>query len=230
MGYTNIHGFIYCLDALNGDIIWQYWLLSPTYTSPAIASGRLYLASHDYFYAFDDSAVYDNPPIVTITGPNYGITMMEYNYTILGEDPEGHDLLVIFEWSREWPGGYYAWERPSGLSEVVTLPFEEEGGYWLRVKAHDNTCYTWSNWTIFFINISQVELKKMFIIGSIKDTNKEDKYTFLTAKNLLTFRFLPFDFQVLSSSESIVVISGDYTGFIGSHFVIGRFNADIIPH
>lgn len=156
MGYLSMHGDMYCLDASDGDITWQYWLLSPIYSSPAIASGRLHLACRDYFYTFDDSAPYDNPPIVTITGPQYGVPGMEYNYTILVEDPEGHDVLVIFEWSREWPGGYYAWERPSGVSEVLTLPFDEEGEYWLRVRAQDTMNYTWSEWTVFTINISEI--------------------------------------------------------------------------
>jgi len=155
MGVWNIHGYLYCLDAMTGDSIWQYWLLSPIYSSPAIASGRLHLATWDYFYTFDDSAPYDNPPIVTITGPKYGIPGVEYNYTIFVEDPEGHDLLVIFEWSREWPGGYYSWESASGEPEVMTLPFEEDGEYWLRVRAQDTINYTWSNWTVFTINISE---------------------------------------------------------------------------
>jgi len=155
MGYSNIHGYLYCIDAITGDSIWQYFLCSPIYSSPAIASGRLHLADWDHFYTFHDSASYDNPPIVTITGPQYGVPGIEYDYTILAEDPEEHDILVIFEWSREWPYGYYSWERPSGIPEIITLPFEEEGEYWLRARAQDTMNYTWSNWTTFLINISE---------------------------------------------------------------------------
>jgi hypothetical protein len=221
MGVWNMHGYLYCLDAMTGDGIWQYWLLDPIYSSPAIASGRLHLAARDYFYAFDDSAPYDNPPIVTITGPQYGIPGVDYNYTILAEDPEGHDLLVIFEWSREWPGGYYSWKKPS---EVLTLYFEEEGEYWLRARSQDTLNYTWSNWTVLTVNIS--EPKQTFLLGFINHVEKENGYTLMNASLVFYAQFSPFKVGFLSTGNQITILNNS-TGHVGSRFIIGRFQAAI---
>jgi outer membrane protein assembly factor BamB len=221
MGVWNMHGYLYCLDAMTGDGIWQYWLLDPIYSSPAIASGRLHLAARDYFYTFDDSAPYDNPPIVTITGPQYGIPGVDYNYTILAEDPEGHDLLVIFEWSREWPGGYYSWKKPS---EVLTLYFEEEGEYWLRARSQDTLNYTWSNWTVLTVNIS--EPKQTFLLGFINHVEKENGYTLMNASLVFYAQFSPFKVGFLSTGNQITILNNS-TGHVGSRFIIGRFQAAI---
>ncbi|MBE3121561.1 MAG: PQQ-like beta-propeller repeat protein [Thermoplasmata archaeon] len=224
MSYFQFHGYLYCLDATTGDNIWQYWLVDPIYSSPAIASGRLYLASRDYFYTFDDSAPSDNPPIVTITGPHYGVPGKEYNYTFLAEDPEEHDLLVIFEWSREWPEGYYMWVTPSGIPYVLTLPFEEEGEYWIRARAQDMVYYTWSNWTELTINIS--EPKQMFLLGFINHVEKENDYTLMNASLVFYAQFSPFKVGFLSPGNQIIILNNS-TGYMGSRFIIGRFQATI---
>jgi len=221
MGYMNCHGYLYCLDVFTGDIIWQYWLVDPKYSLPAIASGRLHLACSDYFYTFDDTAPYDNPPIVTITGPHYGVPGKKYNYTISADDPEGHDLLIIFEWSGEWPGSYDSWERPSGVSVVLKFPFEE-GEYWLRARAQDTMSYTWSNWTVF--NITIFEPKQMFLLGFINHVEKESSYTVINATLVFYAQFSPFKVGFLTSDDQIMILNNS-TGFVGSHFIFGRFQA-----
>jgi hypothetical protein len=225
MAYFHLHGYLYCLDAMTGDSIWQYWLYQTIYSSPAIADGRVFLVSQGSFYTFDDSAPSDNPPIVTITGPHMGFPGNEYNYTLLVEDPEGHDVFVIFELLNEspWPSGYW-WEAPSGELEVLTIQFKEEGSYLIRVRAQDTEYYTWSNWTILTVNIS--EPKQLFLFGLINHVEKESSYTVMNATFVFYMQFFPFKVGFLSSGDQIITLNNS-TGHVGSRFIIGRFQAAV---
>jgi len=221
-------GNLYCIDTVSGDIIWQYFLLFGIYSSPAIADGRLYLASTFQFYVFDDSAPANDPPTVTISGSTWGITGRHYNYTITVEDPEGSDLFVMFDFfSLEDPYLYEmgTWIIPSGESEVIGGTFPA-GEYLIRARSMDDH-YTWSEWEVLNINISEISLKPMFLFGRINTTFVDGNISFISLKRGLSVQFSPFDMQVLSPGTDIV-ISNEYQGFVGSRFIFGRFQDDLI--
>jgi outer membrane protein assembly factor BamB len=221
LNYGNQHGDIYCFDAADGDIIWQYWLLFGSYSSPAVAEGRLYVATLLCLYAFDDSAPSDNPPTVTITGPHLGIPGKEYNYTILAEDPEGQDMLVVLNWS-----GFqlFSWGiMHSGETVLLTLPFNEVGEYWVRARAQD-IYHTWSNWTVCTTTIS--EPRQMFLFGFINHIKKESGYSIMNATFVFYSQVSPFKVGFLSSGDQIITLDNS-TGHVGSRFIIGRFQAVI---
>ena len=223
MSYVHFHGDLYCIDEMNGDILWQYWLIESMYSSPAIADERLYLATAGHFYAFDDAAPENDPPLVTISGPKWGVPGL-IDFTFFTEDPEGSDLHVAFEWSREYPG-MTEWMMSSGESEVISLPFDEEGEYWIRIRVKDDK-HAWSDWYQVIIKIIEIDLSPAFLLGFIENVDVEGNLSLITANRLLSFRLIPFDFRVLSSGEEIV-ISNDYLGFVGEKFIFGRFQADI---
>lgn len=224
LSYFTFRGNLYCLDAMSGDSIWQYWLIYGTYSSPAIADGRLYIAIGGQFFAFDDTAPANDPPTVTISGPKWGLPGNEYNFTIVAEDPEGPDLFVVFQWSLEYPS-IQAGVMPSGLPYVIGIPFDDEGEYWIRVRAQDEE-HAWSDWEQIIIKIGKIEVQSISLLGSIKNVEQYEDYTYITVNKVLSFRILPPKFRLLSSGEEIA-ISNKYFGFIGKHFIIGRFKADL---
>ena len=225
MSYFDFHGDLYCLDAMNGESIWQYWLMYGMYSSPAIADGRLYLATAGQFFAFDDAAPSNDPPTVTIDGPPWGCPGGRYNFTIIGEDPEESDLLFVLEWSAEYPG-LYGGIASSGEPIVISFPFEEEGEYWIRVRVQD-IHRAWCDWEQVTIKICDVELQPSFLVGLIEEKRPVDNYTYLYAKLVVALQFQPFNFSVVSSEKDIVV-SNDYHGFLGSRFIFGKFEAGFI--
>ena len=228
MSYFKSPGNLYCIDTVSGDIIWEYFLVFGIYSSPAIADGRLYLASMGQFYVFDDSAPANDPPTVTISGPRWGISGNHYNYTITVEDPEGSDLWVMFDFfSLDDPYLYEmgAWIIPSGESEVIGGGFPA-GEYLIRARAMDDL-YIWSDWDILNIKIVNISLKPMFLFGRINTTFVDGNISFISLKRGLSVQFSPFDIQVLSAGTDIV-ISNEYQGFVGSRFIFGRFQADLI--
>jgi outer membrane protein assembly factor BamB len=225
-GFGNDHGDVYCLDIANGGLIWRYWIWRGTTSSPAIAEGRLYVATPWCFYAFDDSAPSDTPPTITITGPYVGIPddYYNYNYTLLGVDPEGHDLAIFFEWSEEFPGNMYIVLGPSGVPIPIRVPFTHQGEYWIRARAQDLVSYAWSNWSIITINVSKP--KPMFLLGFINPVEKENGCTLLNATFVFYAKVSPFKLGFLSSGNQIMILNNS-TGHVGLHFIIGRFQAAV---
>jgi len=223
LSYVHLHGDLYCIDELTGDVLWTYFLLHSMYSSPAIADGRLYHATSFHFFTFDDAAPSNEPPILNVSGPKWGVPGF-IDFTVFVEDPEGSDLHVVFEWSRDYPG-FFEWERSSGESEVLSLPHDEEGGYWIRFRVKDDK-HAWSEWEQVNFRIIDINLSPVFLLGSIENVDVEGNLSLISANRLFSLRLLPFDIRIFSSGEEIV-ISNDYRGFVGNRFIFGRFNADL---
>jgi outer membrane protein assembly factor BamB len=223
LDYRDGHGAVYCLNPTNGDIIWQYWLWFGSYSSPAVSDGTLFIAAPFCLYAFDDSAPLNNPPITTIAGSSKGKVGRIYNYTITAADPEESNLLVLIEWSDLMPG-FDLLMCSSGESFTFSRSWDK-GEYFIRARAQDIN-YAWSNWSVLEINITEITLKQSFLIGFIEEIKHEGEYAFVTTKLLLSVQRMPLDIRIISSGDEIIV-SHDSTGFIGDHFIIGRFEADL---
>ena len=71
------------------------------------------------------------------------------------------------------------------------------------------------------------EIEPSYIFGLIEDKEKKLDYTTFKSKGLIYFDFKPFSIKYYASDEDII-ISNCYTGFVGSRFIIGRFNASLI--
>jgi hypothetical protein len=71
-----------------------------------------------------------------------------------------------------------------------------------------------------------VSLNSTCLFGLIDLINKGKDYSFMTANHLLYGQFIPFDMQIMSSDE-VIIVSNDYFGYIGKYFIMGRFKADL---
>ena len=216
-------GYCHCLDAFTGEIIWNFWLAHGTQSSPAIADGRLYIAIPGFLYAFDDTAPANNPPEITITGPTKGKVGRTYNYTIVAHDPEGEDVTVFIHFSFE-PDGYSFGIVPSDQPIIFDLNFESPISFFIKTRAQDAS-FGSSEAAYLHVNITEINVKPTFLIGSIINVEPDGDYSFITVNKVLSIRLLPPKIRLLSYGEEIV-ISNDYKGFVGSRFIIGRFKAD----
>ena len=71
-----------------------------------------------------------------------------------------------------------------------------------------------------------ISLNSTCLFGFINLINKGKDYSFMTAKHLLYGQLIPYDIQVMSSDE-VIIVSNDYFGYIGKYFIIGRFKTDL---
>jgi hypothetical protein len=216
-----IDGYTHCIDAWSGDIVWKYWLLGGTQSSPAIADGSVYVAVFGYLVKIDDSAPDNNPPEVELSGETKIELGKEYTYTIKAHDPEDSDIYVVYATSDE-PDGYTGYKCKSGEIEEIYRTWNKTTNT-IMVRAQD-THLAWSDWAV--LNITEINLSAHFLIGSIEYVEKEEKFSFISAKRVLSIQFLPFDITVISSGKEII-ISNNYMGFVGNLFMIGRFKADM---
>jgi outer membrane protein assembly factor BamB len=143
-------GYTYCIDAFSGDIIWSYWNLGGTQTSPAIADGGLYIAVQGYFVKIDDSAPDNDPPEIEISGETTVAPGVEYAYQIVVNDPEESDVFVIYTTSDD-PDGFYAYVCESGEITEIHRTWEEKTNT-IMVRAHDSN-FAWSDWEVLEITM-----------------------------------------------------------------------------
>jgi outer membrane protein assembly factor BamB len=219
--YSYGHGMLSCLNVATGDVLWTYWLFQGSISSPVIAEGRLFLSS-SCVYAFDDAAPVDAPPVTWISGPHVAVPGY-YNFTFGASDPEDHDVEYVLEISLGQGGTYY-WSQHSGETSYWELPFNEPGQYWMRCRGQDRVSCVWSNWTTFWINIS--ETRPLFLIGFISSSERMDTYSLLNASLVLYLQKDPFLHGVCRMGDQIFILNNS-SGHVGSRFVYGRFNAII---
>ena len=89
-----------------------------------------------------------NPP--EISGPTIGEPGVEYNFTIVTNDPENDNIWIRFNWSDgeigDWIGPY-----ESGEEVIVSCEFPENGTY--RIGAQSKDAWGISNWSYHTIRI-----------------------------------------------------------------------------
>jgi len=79
------------------------------------------------------------------SGPNSGKTDTTYQYSAYAIDPDGDQVLLLFDWG---DGSDSGWEGPinSGQSVTVSHQWSEEDDYTIKVKAMD-TNFAESEWS-----------------------------------------------------------------------------------
>ena len=117
-------GKIYCLDAVSGEKIWDYDTASRVWCSPAVADGKIYIGSFDFYtlrgemYCFGGES--DNSPPETpkeILGPKYYRPYVEYTYNTSTYDSDGDQLY--YKWW--WGEGGTDWCGPYSSNETVEI-------------------------------------------------------------------------------------------------------------
>jgi outer membrane protein assembly factor BamB len=117
-------GKIFCLDAVSGEKIWDFDTASRVWCSPAIADGKIYIGSFDFYtlsgemYCFGGES--DNKPPETpkeISGPKYYRLYVEYTYNTNTYDPDGDQLY--YKWW--WGEGGTDWCGPYSSNETVEI-------------------------------------------------------------------------------------------------------------
>jgi hypothetical protein len=161
---------------------------------------------------------------MSITGPRKGKVGRSYNYTFVAHDPEGKELEVFIHFSFE-PDGYTSGNVPSDQPFTIGLEFDSPISFFIKTKAQDAS-FASSESEYIHVNITEINVKPTFLFGSIKSVEQEEDYSFITVNKVLSFQLLPPKIRILSFDEEIV-ISNDYKGFLGSRFIVGRFEADL---
>ncbi len=131
-------GRLICLDAATGELIWYGEIGSPKwfFNSPAIAYGRLYIGGGPTLnvYCFEDPSQPPYPP--AIEGPNIGAIGIEYDFSIVANDPDGDDVRYKVEWgdgtTTWWIGPY-----PCGEKIIVSHKWSKLGTFDIRVRTKD---------------------------------------------------------------------------------------------
>jgi len=95
-----------------------------------------------------------------VTGPDNGVTGIEYSFSGVTSDPEGEPISYMFDWG---DGNFSDWIGPfaSGTSVSAEYSWPEAGSYGIRVKATDGTSESgWSySWTITIIQGPMLEVR-----------------------------------------------------------------------
>jgi hypothetical protein len=143
--------FVYCLFKNDGSTLWSYDTGFDVKSSPAIADGKLIIASYEgsTVYCFKDNTA---PPAPNMpSGITSGNTDVEYTYsTDAVVDPDGDDVSYMFSWG---DGAFSDW-----LSEPVSSHFWSYAStYNVKVKAKDSHNFE-SSWSdILSVGITGLE-------------------------------------------------------------------------
>ena len=150
-----------------------------------------------------------------VSGPHYGKTNTPYSFSIgTVTDPERDPFYCYWDWGDGFSSG---WLGPynSGTSITLSHSWNKSGMHTIKVLLND--CYgAESNWSTPF-NITIVQLKKAFFLGTFLGTfeSPEDITVLLGG----FFFVCPSD--SMFSRGRTIVISKEYHGYQGSTFVIG---------
>jgi hypothetical protein len=118
-----------------------------------------------------------NPP--NITGPTNGSIGVNYDFTIVADDPEGDDLWYYVDWgdgtNTDWFGPY-----PSGQPVAIKHTWYENGTYDIKVRCRDNWHYSsWGHHIIVIGNIPNIPPYAPTITGPLSgDPGVEYEYKF----------------------------------------------------
>jgi hypothetical protein len=94
------------------------------------------------------------PPTIAISGPTSGKTGVEYGYTFVDTDPNGHDFYLWIEWGDDtieqngWIGPY-----ASGEELKINHIWSDKGTYSIKAKAKDNISGLESDWTTLIVTM-----------------------------------------------------------------------------
>jgi outer membrane protein assembly factor BamB len=162
-------GKLYCLDADDGDQIWSYSIDFLTISSPAIASGCVFLP--DYYGNIYAIGYPNDPPTPpSIDGQTNGKPGKSYDYTFVSTDPEAEDIYYAIYWG---DGVYSGWLGPYGSGVAITQShtWDESGTYNISAMAKDIHDFK-SNWSSLevtmpkdkaFLNSMSLEILKKLL-------------------------------------------------------------------
>jgi len=204
--------------------------LSPDNFGEAFQVNWAYQGNYYYFNkaCLDDVLIVgDNPPDTPIIKGQKIFKVGEggeSTYTIYSIDPEGNNIFYEIKWGDgiiDYLGPY-----ESGLNVSIDshIPLNKGTYVLLKIRAKD-VFGAESDWATFSIYV--VSVKPTLLLGSIKNVEKDINFSIVKVKSLLIVRLIPFNLRVLSSGKNIV-ISNDYFGFVGSYFMIGKFETDFV--
>jgi hypothetical protein len=156
------------------------------------------------------------------SGPLYGEIFQDLSFSTSTVDPDRDQIYYMFDWD---DGTNSSWLGPYESGEIVnaTHTWNEDGIYDIKVKAKDsyNVTSGWSEPLTVYIT------KKTMMLGLISNVNKSAELSSFNAVWVIWLRFKPFDLKIYSSGEQIM-ISNDYSDYLGQKGIIGRFNAMVL--
>jgi hypothetical protein len=179
-----------------------------------------------YWYTADDDFLFQTygrsntpPTMQQVQGPAWGITNVNYNFSVNVTDADGDDIYCKWDFGA---GNITGWNGPyvSGETITVTGRWRQTGTYDIRVKLKDEHELE-SNWSDPH-TITIYELQKTFMMGSYTNGSEDNGFIFINAKNLWTVHFKPFGVNHLTPGEPII-FSDIYKGVKTQRFLLGTF-------
>ena len=153
-------GKIYCLDAITGEKIWEYDTTSRVYCTPAIADGKIYIGTNDFYTSSDEmyciGGESDNSPPYTpkeILGSKYykpGPYKNIYNTSTY--DPDGDQLYYKWWWGEDGTD----WLGPFNSNETVeiNIRFYYDYPHTIKVIVQDSY-HARSDWARLEVRVSR---------------------------------------------------------------------------
>ncbi|UCD13626.1 MAG: PQQ-like beta-propeller repeat protein [Thermoplasmatales archaeon] len=149
-GQGEWEGNVFCLNAHDGEIVWQYYVGQNIYSVPSIADGKLFIGTcENKVYCFGDPS--NRPEAPLVLGPSSGNVREEHTYTASTTDADSDDIYYMFDWDDGTDSG---WLGPfsSGEEVAVNHSWSWSGEYKIRVKAKDVHGAV-SNWGILEVSM-----------------------------------------------------------------------------
>jgi hypothetical protein len=123
------------------------------------------VTAHNYLYYQNIIPIYASEPPSTPQapdGPNSGSASVEYTYTASSIDPEGDQILYMFDWG---DGNSSGWIGPfdSGKVASASHSWTQEGTYEIKVKARDvlGARSNWSEPTSVYMGVPLLTLSRI---------------------------------------------------------------------
>ena len=146
-GIPYMGNYVYCVSASTGEVLWKHIVGGSIWNSPAIADGKVYVATGDgpfdagtaevYCFGGDNHAP-DQP--MTPLGPTEGHAGATYGFSTQTTDADGNDVQFGWDWDGdlivdEWTEFYTTYPTPEVVDTMHA--WDVEGTYQVRVKARD---------------------------------------------------------------------------------------------
>jgi len=177
-------------------------------------------AQHTGLYVKANSNSPPNAP--SITGPASGKAGQQCSYTFNSTDPNSDDVYYYVDWGDTTSG----WVGPfaSGVDATVNHTWTQTGVYAIIAKAKD-IYDDESNWSeLFTVSI----LQRALLIGLIHNVNILGDYIEFVPILVLAIWLSPFNIN--NYSYGLMMISKNYSGFVGKLFIIGMFDAAVVTN
>ncbi|MBE3136931.1 MAG: hypothetical protein IMZ43_06020 [Thermoplasmata archaeon] len=121
------------------------------------------VTAHNYLYYQNAISIYASEPPSTPEapdGPNSGSVSVEYTFTTTSIDPEGNQILYMFDWG---DGNSSGWIGPFNSGEVggASHSWTQTGTYEIKAKARDvlGARSNWSEPTTVYIGVPLLNLR-----------------------------------------------------------------------